>query len=86
MCSIRLATMPMPSQITKIPGGTGTRWLVSTMIRSPLESTGSIESPSMVMMRRSPERGPKLVPDHGIREVPDVLGLLETLQHRAGTG
>jgi hypothetical protein len=37
----------------RVPGGTGTRWLVSIRIRSPLGSSGSIESPSTVIIRSS---------------------------------
>ncbi len=33
-------TSPMPSQITKMPGGTGTVWITSRGMRSPLESSG----------------------------------------------
>jgi hypothetical protein len=35
--------------MAKIPGGTSARRLVSMRTRSPLASSGSIESPSMVM-------------------------------------
>ena len=43
-----LGPWPTLSQITKMPGGTGTRWLTSIRMRSPLESSGSIEAPSTV--------------------------------------
>ena len=36
MCSIRLATSPMPFQITKMPGGTGIWRLTSIRMRTAL--------------------------------------------------
>ena len=51
-CSIRLATSPIPFQITKMPGGIGTFRLTLIRTWSPLENTGSIESPSTVIIRR----------------------------------
>ena len=52
-CSIRLATSPMPSQITKMPGGTGTWRLTSIRMRSPLDSAGSTESPPTAIICKS---------------------------------
>ena len=45
---------PKPPQITKTSGGTGTVRLTSIKLRSPLESCGSIESPSTAIIHRSP--------------------------------
>ena len=55
-CSTSLATSPIPSQITKIPGGAEIRWLTSIRMRSPLESNGSIKFPSTMIIRRSSGR------------------------------